>query len=106
MIVGRRSVSNSGDRRNERPMHVQLIFTGGTISMEVDPVIGAAVPVKSGEQILTSAPGLDRIASFDINNFARLPGPRAENSAGGCAKARSEARPVAYFERTRPARAA
>jgi len=56
-------------------MHVQLIFTGGTISMEVDPVIGAAVPVKSGEQILASAPGLDRIASFSINNFARLPGP-------------------------------
>jgi L-asparaginase len=43
--------------------------------MEVDPVIGAAIPVKSGEQILASAPGLDRVASFDINNFARLPGP-------------------------------
>lgn len=55
--------------------HVQLIFTGGTISMEVDQVVGAAVPVRSGEQILASAPGLDRHASFDINNFAKLPGP-------------------------------
>jgi L-asparaginase len=55
--------------------HVQLIFTGGTISMEVDHVVGAAIPVRSGEQILASAPGLDRYASFDINNFAKLPGP-------------------------------
>lgn len=55
--------------------HVQLIFTGGTISMEVDQVVGAAVPVRSGEQILASAPGLDRFASFGINNFAKLPGP-------------------------------
>lgn len=55
--------------------HVQLIFTGGTISMEVDQVVGAAIPVRSGEQILASAPGLDRYASFGINNFAKLPGP-------------------------------
>jgi L-asparaginase len=55
--------------------HVQLIFTGGTISMEVDRVVGAAIPVRSGEQILASVPGLDRYASFDINNFAKLPGP-------------------------------
>jgi L-asparaginase len=55
--------------------HVQLIFTGGTISMEVDQVVGAAIPVRSGEQILASVPGLDRYASFGINNFAKLPGP-------------------------------
>ncbi len=55
--------------------HVELIFTGGTISMEVDQVVGAAIPVRSGEQILASAPGLDRYASFGINNFAKLPGP-------------------------------
>ena len=55
--------------------HVELIFTGGTISMEVDQVVGAAVPVRSGEQILASAPGLDKFASFGINNFAKLPGP-------------------------------
>lgn len=55
--------------------HVQLVFTGGTISMEVDQVVGAAVPVRSGEQILASAPGLDSYASFGINNFAKLPGP-------------------------------
>lgn len=55
--------------------HVELVFTGGTISMEVDQVIGAAIPVKSGEQILASAPGLDAHAEFGINNFAKLPGP-------------------------------
>lgn len=55
--------------------HVELVFTGGTISMEVDNVVGAAIPVRSGEQILASAPGLDQFASFGINNFAKLPGP-------------------------------
>ncbi len=55
--------------------HVQLVFTGGTISMEVDQVVGAAIPVRSGEQILESVPGLDAYASFGINNFAKLPGP-------------------------------
>lgn len=43
--------------------------------MEVDQVVGAAIPVRSGEEILASAPGLDDYASFDINNFAKLPGP-------------------------------
>ena len=60
---------------NATPPRVELVFTGGTISMEVDRVIGAAIPVRSGEQILASAPGLDRHASFGINNFAKLPGP-------------------------------
>jgi L-asparaginase len=54
---------------------VQLVFTGGTISMQIDPVVGAAIPVLSGEQILTNVPGLDEIADFGITNFARLPGP-------------------------------
>jgi L-asparaginase len=54
---------------------VKLVFTGGTISMEVDPVIGAAIPVLSGEQILSNVRGLDEIADFEISNFAKLPGP-------------------------------
>ncbi|MBL8149223.1 MAG: asparaginase [Blastocatellia bacterium] len=54
---------------------VQLIFTGGTIAMEIDPVVGAAIPVLSGEQILMNVPGLDALADFAITNFGKLPGP-------------------------------
>jgi L-asparaginase len=50
-------------------------FTGGTISMRIDPVTGGAVPALSGEEIIALVPGLDQIADFDLINFARLPGP-------------------------------
>lgn len=54
---------------------VALIFTGGTISMQIDSVVGAAIPVLSGEQILNNVPGLDELADYELVNFARLPGP-------------------------------
>jgi L-asparaginase len=52
-----------------------FIFTGGTISMRIDPVLGAAVPVLSGEEILSFVPNLDQLAHFEVLDFARLPGP-------------------------------
>jgi L-asparaginase len=52
-----------------------IFFTGGTISMRIDPETGGAVPALSGEEIIALVPGLDRIAEFDLINFARLPGP-------------------------------
>jgi L-asparaginase len=52
-----------------------IFFTGGTISMRIDPATGGAVPALSGEEILAQVPDLDRIAEFDLINFARLPGP-------------------------------
>jgi L-asparaginase len=50
-------------------------FTGGTISMRIDPLTGGAVPALSGEEIIALVPGLDSLAEFDLINFARLPGP-------------------------------
>lgn len=47
---------------------VAVVFTGGTISMVVDPVAGGAVPALDGAAILARTPGLDAIAevvSFD-----------------------------------------
>jgi len=43
--------------------------------MRIDPATGGAVPALSGEEIIAQVPGLDRIADFDLINFARLPGP-------------------------------
>jgi L-asparaginase len=41
---------------------VAVLFTGGTISMAVDPVAGGNVPSLSGAAILERTPGLDAIA--------------------------------------------
>ena len=55
--------------------HIAIFFTGGTISMQIDPVTGGAIPVLSGKEILARVPGLDEIATFEITDFGRLPGP-------------------------------
>ena len=52
-----------------------MFFTGGTISMRIDPRTGGAVPALSGEEILAQTPGLDELADFAVTNFGRLPGP-------------------------------
>ena len=54
---------------------IAIFFTGGTISMRVDPQTGGAIPALSGEEIIAQVPGLSEIADFEIINFARLPGP-------------------------------
>ena len=41
---------------------VAVIFTGGTISMQADPVAGGNVPTLDGAAILARTPGLDEIA--------------------------------------------
>ena len=41
---------------------VAIVFTGGTISMELDPVAGGNVPVLDGAALLARTPGLSAIA--------------------------------------------
>ena len=55
--------------------HVHILFTGGTISMRIDPATGAAVPALSGEEIAGRAAGLKRAARLTLEDYARLPGP-------------------------------
>jgi L-asparaginase len=43
---------------------VAVVFTGGTISMDFDPVAGGNVPTLDGAAILARTPGLDRIADL------------------------------------------
>jgi L-asparaginase len=43
---------------------IAVVFTGGTISMLVDPVAGGAVPALDGAAILARTPGLDTIADL------------------------------------------
>jgi len=55
--------------------HVHVLFTGGTISMRVDPGTGAAMPALSGEEIVSKVPGLRKEARLTLEDYARLPGP-------------------------------
>ncbi|MDE3053067.1 MAG: asparaginase [Gemmatimonadota bacterium] len=54
---------------------IVLIFTGGTISMRHDPTVGGAVPALTGRDILALAPGIDRIADLEVDDFGAFPGP-------------------------------
>jgi L-asparaginase len=54
---------------------VHILFTGGTISMKIDPGTGAAVPSLSGEEIVSRVQGLRREAKLTLEDYARLPGP-------------------------------
>ncbi|MCC5911637.1 MAG: asparaginase [Clostridiaceae bacterium] len=54
---------------------VAIIFTGGTISMSVDPRIGAAIPSLSNEQIMSLVTNIDRFAETESISFDTIPGP-------------------------------
>ena len=45
---------------------VAVIFTGGTISMKVDPRLKAAIPSMSSEDIMSMVTNIDQIAELDI----------------------------------------
>jgi len=55
--------------------HVHVLFTGGTISMKIDPGTGAAVPALSGGEIVSRVQGLRKEAHLTLEDYARLPGP-------------------------------
>ncbi|HEY5219929.1 MAG TPA: asparaginase [Gemmatimonadaceae bacterium] len=54
---------------------IVLVFTGGTISMRHDAAAQGAVPALGGREILALAPGLDRIAQLEVDDFGAFPGP-------------------------------
>jgi L-asparaginase len=54
---------------------VAVIFTGGTISMKIDPRISAAIPALSSEEIMSMVTNIDKFADIEIVNFDRIPGP-------------------------------
>jgi L-asparaginase len=54
---------------------IGILFTGGTISMQLDPATGAAVPALGAQDILARVPAIRSVADIDIEDFARLPGP-------------------------------
>jgi L-asparaginase len=57
------------------PNMIAILFTGGTMSMKIDPATSAAVPALSGGEILAHVPGLSRVADVEFEDVSRLPGP-------------------------------
>jgi L-asparaginase len=51
---------------------IVLVFTGGTISMRLDPSTGGAVPTVRGAELLAAAPGVDRIAPVEVDEWATM----------------------------------
>jgi len=54
---------------------IGLLFTGGTISMQLDPATGAAMPALGAADILAQVPELARVSEFQVEDVTRLPGP-------------------------------
>ncbi|ABW19356.1 asparaginase [Alkaliphilus oremlandii] len=61
-----------------RKPKVAIIFTGGTISMSVDPRIGAAIPSLSSEEIMSLVTNIDKYAETESITFSTLPGPHID----------------------------
>src|SRR5215831_19902492 len=54
---------------------IGILFTGGTIAMRLDPATGAAVPALGAADILAEVPSLSSVATIEVEDFSRLPGP-------------------------------
>ena len=51
----------------------QLIATGGTIAMKLDPERGGAVPALSGEDLLAAVPAMSRVARLEVRELFNIP---------------------------------
>ncbi len=54
---------------------IVILFTGGTISMKYDASLGGAVPALSGEDIVMATRGLAEVATLEVEQWGRYPGP-------------------------------
>lgn len=57
---------------------IAMVFTGGTISMRVDPVAGGAVPALDARDILAAARGIGEVADVRVEDWGRFPGPHMD----------------------------
>jgi L-asparaginase len=70
---------------------IGLIFTGGTISMKLDPATGAAVPALGANDIVELVPHIRSVADIEIEDFSRLPGPHVTPDQMWCLARRAAA---------------
>jgi L-asparaginase len=53
---------------------IAIVFTGGTISMRIDPAAGGAVPTLTGAKLIGLAPQIESIAALEVHEWATMPG--------------------------------
>ena len=54
---------------------IVILVTGGTITMKHDPALGGAVPTLSGDEIVAATRGLADVATIEVDQWGRFPGP-------------------------------
>ncbi len=57
---------------------IAMVFTGGTISMRVDPLAGGALPALDARDILSAARGIEEVAELRVEEWGRFPGPHMD----------------------------
>ncbi len=67
---------------------IAMVFTGGTISMRVDPLAGGAVPALDARDILRAARGIEDVAPLRIEEWGRFPGPHMDTDRMWALRAR------------------
>ena len=55
--------------------NILIIFTGGTISMMIDPETGGAIPRYSGNELIKKIPKVSFLANISTHDFGKYPGP-------------------------------
>ncbi|RPI56078.1 MAG: asparaginase [Acidobacteria bacterium] len=51
---------------------VVVLATGGTIASRFDPAIGALAPAATGADLVAAVPGLDKVATVDVEQIANI----------------------------------
>ena len=51
---------------------VVVLATGGTIASQIDPQTGALAPALTGDQLVKAVPGLDKIATIEVEQVANI----------------------------------
>lgn len=57
---------------------IAVVFTGGTISMRVDPTLNAAIPSMSSEEIMSKVTNIEKFTDIELIQFANIPGPHMD----------------------------
>jgi L-asparaginase len=52
---------------------VVLLSTGGTIASRYDPALGRVVPARSGQDLVATLPGIQDVATVEVEDFASVP---------------------------------
>ena len=66
-------LSGQGVASKPEPPVCQVITTGGTIAMKIDPVRNAPVPALSGDDLLASVPELTKVTRVRVEGLFNIP---------------------------------